>query len=113
MSLLELPIAASSPATRVAWSRVDDGFWVANHGGAFFGSIDAVSGGFVARDGHGSPIGLYDTLDAAKASLLTTTHPENLRRRRRFDRMTLTAATLAGAVTVALALTAGAVAPYL
>ncbi|MFF0911326.1 hypothetical protein ACFWZW_11600 [Microbacterium enclense] len=98
---------------RVLWAKVDTGFWVADRGGEYFGCVDSVAGGFVARDSHGIPVGRYETLDAAKASLRTTTHPANSARRRRLERTPLVVATAAGSTAVAFALTAGALAPYL
>lgn len=108
---------ASSPtplsSARVLWAKVDTGFWVAHRGGEYFGCVDAVSGGFVSRDAHGIPIGRYETLETAKASLRSTTHPVNVRHRRRLDRASLVAATSVGGTALAFALTAGALAPYL
>lgn len=100
-------------AARVLWAKVDTGFWVAHRGGEYFGCVDQVAGGFVSRDAHGVPVGRYDTLDTAKASLRSTTHPANVSRRRRFERATVLTATGVGGTTLALALTAGALAPYL
>lgn len=109
--------APSQPASlapvRVLWAKVDTGFWVAHRGGEYFGCVDAVAGGFVARDAHGVPIGRYDSLDAAKSSLRSTTHPANTSRRRAMDRAALVAATALGGSALALGLTAGALAPYL
>ncbi len=108
---------AASPtallSVRVLWAKVDTGFWVAHRGGEYFGCVDAVKGGYVARDAHGVPIGRYDALDAAKASLRSTTHPANVSRRRRLDRVPLIAATVVGGTALALGLTAGALAPLL
>ena len=113
----DAPRAMTAPASivsaRVMWAKVDSGFWVANRGGEYFGCVDAVAGGFVARDAHGVPIGRYDALDAAKSSLRSTTHPANAARRRRLERAPLVVATAAGSTALALALTAGALAPFL
>lgn len=107
--------AAVTPisSARVLWAKVDAGFWVAHRGGEYFGCVDSVSGGYVARDDHGVPVGRYETLDAAKASLRSTMHPTNAARRRRIERAPLALATAAGSTAVAFALTAGALAPYL
>lgn len=102
----------SIPA-RTSWSRVDAGFWVAHRGGEYFGCVDQVAGGYVSRDAHGIPIGRYDRLDAAKSSLRSTTHPANTLRRRRVERVSMVAATTIGGTALALALTAGAIAPFL
>lgn len=99
--------------TRVMWAKVDSGFWVAHRGGEYYGCVDSVKGGFVARDAHGVPVGRYDTLEAAKASLRSTGDPVNLARRGRTERATIALATAAGSAALAFALTAGALAPYL
>lgn len=108
---------SSSPApltaARVLWAKVDTGFWVAHRGGEYFGCVDQVAGGYVSRDAHGVPVGRYDALDAAKASLRSTTHPANVSHRRRLERATVLTATGVGGTALALALTAGALAPYL
>lgn len=98
---------------RILWAKVDTGFWVAHRGGEYFGCVDQVAGGFVSRDAHGVPVGRYDSLDTAKASLRSTTHPANDSRRRRLERATVLTATGVGGTALALALTAGALAPYL
>lgn len=100
-------------SARTLWAKVDTGFWVAHRGGEYFGCVDAVAGGFVARDAHGVPIGRYDSLETAKSSLRSTTHPANASRRRLIDRTALVAATALGGTALALGLTAGALAPYL
>ncbi|OZD55386.1 hypothetical protein CH252_05790 [Rhodococcus sp. 06-1477-1B] len=110
-------VTPASPAAlasaRVLWAKVDTGFWVAHRGGEYFGCVDQVAGGFVSRDAHGVPVGRYDTLDAAKASVRSTTHPANVTHRRRLERLTALTATGVGGTALALALTAGALAPYL
>ncbi|MDT0115667.1 hypothetical protein [Microbacterium sp. PRF11] len=113
MSITPAPSPTPLSAARVLWAKVDTGFWVAHRGGEYFGCVDAVSGGFVSRDAHGIPIGRYETLEIAKASLRSTTHPANVRHRRRLDRASLVAATAVGGTALAFALTAGALAPYL
>ncbi|MCT2086397.1 peptide ABC transporter permease [Microbacterium enclense] len=113
MSTTIAPSLAPLSATRVTWAKVDSGFWVAHRGGEYYGCVDSVSGGFVSRDAHGIPIGRYDALDAAKASLRTTADPINTARRRRTERATAVLATTAGTAALAFALTAGALAPYL
>ncbi|MGC0367930.1 hypothetical protein [Microbacterium sp. SLBN-111] len=98
---------------RVLWAKVDSGFWVAHRGGEYYGCVDSVTGGFVARDAHGVPIGRYDTLEKAKGSLRSTEDPADAERRRRTERATVVLATAAGSAALAFALTAGALAPYL
>ena len=53
------------------------------------------------------------SLDAAKASLRSTTHPANAWRRHKLERASLIAATSVGGTALAFALTAGALAPLL
>jgi len=106
-------IPSTLGAARVLWTNVDTGFWVAHRGGEYFGCVDAVSGGYVSRDAHGIPIGRYDALSAAKASLRTTSHPANTARRHRFERASVLTATAVGGTALAFALTAGALAPLL
>lgn len=110
-----LTTTATAPRTgvRVLWAKVDSGFWVAHRGGEYYGCVDTVSGGFVSRDAHGIPIGRYDTLDDARASLRSTTDPVDAARRLRAERATVVLATAAGSAALAFALTAGALAPYL
>ena len=107
--------AAVGPLTgvRVLWVKVDSGFWVAHRGGEYYGCVDSVSGGFVSRDAHGVPIGRYDALESAKASLRSTADPANTARRVRAEPATVVLATAAGPAALAFALTAGALAPYL
>ncbi|MFF7681524.1 hypothetical protein ACFZA2_02100 [Microbacterium sp. NPDC007973] len=113
MSAPTLPVVPTLAPARVLWAKVDTGFWVAHRGGEYDGCVDAVAGGFVSRDAHGIPIGRYDSLDAAKASLRSTMHPANVSRRRRAERASVVAATVVGGTALAFALTAGALAPYL
>lgn len=113
MSTASVASPAPLVSVRVLWAKVDTGFWVAHRGGEYFGCVDAVAGGYVSRDAHGVPIGRYDTLDGAKSSLRTTTHPANVSRRQRIDRASLVGATVIGGTALAFALTAGALAPYL
>ncbi len=113
MSAPVIPAPPTPTSARVMWAKVDTGFWVAHRGGEYDGCVDAVAGGFVSRDAHGVPIGRYDSLDAAKASLRSTTHPANAWRRHKLERASLIAATSVGGTALAFALTAGALAPLL
>jgi hypothetical protein len=98
----------------LAWSEVEAGFHVGSRDGEFAGYVDSNQDGtFIAFDGHASPVGRFRTLAEAKASLLTTPHPANLRRARRKRRAATVIATAIGGVASALALTAGVLAPYL
>jgi len=105
--------AAAMASARTMWAKVDTGFWVAHRAGEYFGCVDQVAGGYVSRDAHGIPIGRYDGLEDAKASLRSTTHPLNIARRRRVERVSLAAATAVGVTALGFALTAGALAPFL
>ncbi len=99
---------------RITWSTVAPGFYVASTDGEFVGSVDtSPDGHFIAMDGQSTPIGRYGTLKDAQQSLLTTTAPGNLARRRRTRRHLRMTATASGAVAGALALTAGALAPFI
>lgn len=101
-------------ARRITWSTVAPGFFVASTDGEFIGSIDTSSDGhFIALDGHATPIGRYATLRAAQESLLSTNAPGNIARKRRVRRNLRVTATASGAVAGALALTAGALAPFI
>ena len=113
MSLSSTASLPSATVARVLWAKVDSGFWVAHRGGEYYGCVDSVKGGYVARDAHGIPIGRYDTLEKAKGSLRSTTDPANSARRLRTERATVVLATAAGSAALAFALTAGALAPYL
>jgi hypothetical protein len=105
--------AVTTTSTRTMWAKVDTGFWVAHRAGEYFGCVDQVTGGYVARDAHGIPIGRYDALETAKSSLRSTMDPLNIARRRRAERVSLAAATAVGVTALGFALTAGALAPFL
>jgi len=113
MTTTPLAPAPARSSVRTTWAKADTGFWVAHHGGEYFGCVDEVAGGFVSRDAHGVPIGRYDRLELAKSSLRSTTHPVNSTRRRRTEKASLAAATVVGGTALAFALTAGALAPLL
>ncbi len=114
-SVLAQPAAARVlSARRITWSTVAPGFYVASTDGEFVGSIDTSSDGhYIALDGHATPIGRYATLKEAQHSLLTTDAPGNRARKRMVRRNIRAAATASGAVAGALALTAGALAPFI
>lgn len=111
-----MTITAAPPVrrTKPTWVEVEPGFHVASVAGDYFGCVDAVTGGFVARDATGTPVGLFDTLSAAQASLLTVVRdphaPTHLDRRAKAGMHLATAAALTA---IAFALTAGALAPIL
>lgn len=108
-----LPTITRTTAS-LQWSEVEPGFHVASRGGEFAGYVDSNEDGtFVAFDGHASPVGRFGRLADAKASLLTTPHPANMRRHRRARRAATAVTTAVGAVAAALTLTAGVLAPHL
>jgi hypothetical protein len=116
MSLLER--APEAPriltARTITWSTVAPGFYVASTDGEFVGSVDTSSDGhFIAFDGQATPIGRFATLKEAQHSLLTTEAPGNRARKSRARRHLRMTATASGAVAGALALTAGALAPFI
>jgi hypothetical protein len=99
------PRAASSG--RVTWSQVQPGFYVASRAGEFIGYIDRTPAGqHVAFDGRSTPVGRFDSLDAAKRAV--TTDPQPQRAERAWRHVAVATGTMAGM----LALTAGAVVPF-
>lgn len=115
MSLSPVPAAPRLITARnITWSTVAPGFYVASTDGEFVGSIDtSPDGHFIALDAFATPIGRYATLRDAQHSLLTTDAPGNRARRRLVRRNVRAAATASGAVAGVLALTAGALAPFI
>lgn len=98
----------------LAWVEVEPGFHVAKREGEFAGFVDVnPDGSAVSFDEHSTPVGRFPGLAAAKASLLSTPHPANTRRRRRAHRMGAATATAAGLLAATFALTAGVLAPHL
>lgn len=60
--------AASLSASPTVWSRVDDGFYVANRDGNFLGYVDRHEDGrFLACDLYSRPLGVEDDLTSAMA----------------------------------------------
>ena len=115
---MSAPAAAPSAkrtGARATWARVDSGVHVASRDGEFLGYIDqAADGSFLAFDGRSTPVGRYDALRDAKRAVLSvdaaqSAKPRSSRTRRVFER----AAAVTGIVAGGVALTAGAVAPYL
>lgn len=110
---------AALRATRPTWARVDAGFHVASRDGEFLGYVDrSADGSYLAFDGRSTPVGRYESLRAAQRAVISvddrtapSREPRSLspRSRRAFQR----AAVVSGVVAGGLALTAGAVAPYL
>lgn len=115
---MSAPAAAPSAkraTVRATWARVDSGFHVASRDGEFLGYVDqAADGSFLAFDGRSTPVGRYDTLRDAKRAVLSVdgvrpASPRSARARKVFERAAVVTGVIAGGV----ALTAGAVAPYL
>jgi hypothetical protein len=88
---------------------------VASRDGEFLGYVDrAADGSFLAFDGRSTPVGRYDSLRDAQRAVTTVpaavpASTSRRRARRAFER----AAAVTGIVAGGMALTAGAVAPYL
>ncbi len=96
------------------WAHVDTGLYVVSRAGEYLGSVDrAKDGSYLAFDGRATPVGRYDTLSEAKRAVLSVPDPAAERRERHVQRVFQKAAAVSGVVAGGLALTAGAVAPYL
>lgn len=96
---------------RVTWAEVEQNFFVASRAGEFVGLVDATADGkYVAFDWRTTPLGVYLTLNEAKASLSSSSHPTDVARREREMRVPLVIATISGLVAGALMLTAGVLA---
>ena len=100
---------------RATWAHVEPGFHVVSRAGEFLGYVEqSRAGSFLAFDGRSTPVGRYDTLkDAQRAVLSVPSTPPPDARTRRMTRALRRAAVVSGVVAGGLALTAGAVAPYL
>lgn len=107
------PLAELVPA-RATWARVESGFHVASRAGEFVGYVDQTAdGAFLAFDGRSTPVGRYDTLKDAQRAVLSV--PDEIPDEKVRHRETILGriAVVSGVVAGGLALTAGAVAPYL
>ncbi|WP_425837150.1 peptide ABC transporter permease [Microbacterium sp. PA5] len=111
---MSAPVLELVPA-RATWAHVESGFHVASRAGEFLGYVEQWrDGSFLAFDGRSTPVGRYDTLkEAQRAVLSVPTTPPPDARTRRVTRTLRRAAVVSGVVAGGLALTAGAVAPYL
>lgn len=99
---------------RPTWARVDSGFYVASRDGEFVGSVDrSPDGSYLAFDSRSTPVGRYDTLEAAQRAAESIKSPDERRRARRVTRTLQRVAAGSGLVAGGMALTAGALAPYL
>ncbi|WP_460719698.1 hypothetical protein [Microbacterium aureliae] len=95
----------TSVLSGIRWDRTERGVLVGRDGSTAAGRIQKVAGGYVAIDARGAGVGRFDTLREAKSALT------GIRRPRRglgeaAERTAFAVATVAGAVTSALALTA-------
>lgn len=113
MSTTAWPLDALVPA-RPTWARVDTDFYVASRDGEFVGYVDrAADGTYIAFDGRSTPVGRYDDLRDAQRAAEGVTSPAQARKRRRVTRALQKTAAVTGVVAGGVALTAGALAPYL
>ncbi len=110
---LDADASALGMPGEVHWREYEDGLWVAHRGGAYFGCIDTSGVDYTAYDAYGEIISRFATLHDAMAGLSRTDHPAYWARQRRRRSVPLAAATVAGAASLAMALTAGAMAPLL
>lgn len=99
---------------RITWATVDSGFHVASTAGNFVGSVYATeSGAFVAYDGTSTPLGRYQTREAAQSAVEAWEPPEERARKLALDRSMLPAATVSAVVAGGVAAMAGLLAPLL
>jgi len=100
---------------RATWAHVESGFHVASRSGEFLGYVEqSRAGSYLAFDGRSTPVGRYDTLkEAQRAVLSVPSDPPPDARTRQMTRALRRVAAVSGVVAGGLALTAGAVAPYL
>ncbi|QZQ54730.1 hypothetical protein KZI27_15795 [Curtobacterium sp. TC1] len=62
-------LTVTVPSTMLRWAAADAGFWVADSGGAFAGTIDQHGQHFFVRNGFGEYLGDYRTLPDAQTAL--------------------------------------------
>ncbi len=107
---------AGTPFTArvLAWRDLDGRTHVATAHGRVVGVVDRTGDGhFVSRDADATPIGRYSSLRAAQLSLLSTTASGRPARRAALGERVRGAAVATGALAGALALTAGALTPFI
>lgn len=103
-----------SALRRPTWATVEHDFYVASRDGEFVGYVDrAADGSYVAFDGRSTPVGRYDDLREAQRAVESVKSPEQRQRSRRATRVLQKTAATSGIVAGSVALTAGALAPYL
>jgi hypothetical protein len=69
---LVIPLAGtehSQHGSAVNWAEPEPGFWVAARAGDFVGTVTIEGIRYIARGATGAPVGDFDTLAAAQASL--------------------------------------------
>lgn len=113
---MSAPAIELSTSSRPTWAHIESGFHVASRSGEFLGYVDrSKDGSFLAFDGRATPVGRYETLkEAQRAVLSVPAVPAPMdERTRSITRSMRRLAVLSGVVAGGLALTAGAVAPYL
>lgn len=71
-----LTVPVTDFSTVLRWAAADAGFWVADHGGAFAGTIDQHGQHFFVRNGFGEYLGDYRTLPAAQLALDRHVQPD-------------------------------------
>jgi len=98
---------------RPLWVPVSPGLITGNCAGDFLGTVEQTTAGFVAVNGLGEPAGLFATEKDAKRALTSQSSSRLMKRRAEIRRVEFAAATGAGTVALALALTAGALAPMI
>lgn len=103
---------ARPTSERALWVRVSGELSVGNRAGDFLGTIERTTAGFVAVNGRGEAAGLFADEKSARRALTTSSGPALIARRSRRDRVQFRAATGAGALAATLALTAGALVPF-
>jgi hypothetical protein len=109
-----MTLLTAAPSENARWFDAHDDTHAAYRSADFLGSVQPTPiGTYVAFDSRGEPIGRFDTLDAARASLFTTPHPYNVSRMRRNHRLLAATAAASGVLAATLALTAAALAPVL
>ena len=79
---LVIPLAGtehSQHGSAVNWAEPEPGFWVAARAGDFVGTVTIEGIRYIARGAAGAPVGDFDTLTAAQASL--TPQPDGIESR--------------------------------
>jgi hypothetical protein len=107
-------ITALPTRTRVLWATVDTGFCVGSRDGDYIGSVtETEAGAFIAHDGTSTPLGRYDSLEAARAAVEGWEPAPVRAQRAERERVLLPVATLAAVIAGGTALMAGTIVPFL